>query len=245
MVATAISLVLIVQLPGHKRMNGESKEKAIKEESGYWSMLNVPAARSPAAILFMTIRVCMAMAFHIFQTIWTVSLKSRFNFGPSDHGKFTSFIGLTYAVSQGFVAKFLLSKFGGNAPRDRVRVVLASCVALGAGRYVAFHTSSIVVVYGMFAFIVTALGVVNTVLTADTSQLAPSEEIGSVFGILAAVENGAGMLGPIVGGALAYVDPIQAPLFAVVGLYAFVFGLVWWGYERLVLEKASIDKKVL
>jgi hypothetical protein len=246
MVATAISFVLIVQLPGRERIvNGDRKEKATNKESGFWNMLNVPAARSPAAMLFMTIRVCMAMAFHIFQTIWTVSLKSRFNFGPSDHGKFMSFIGLTYALSQGFVAKFLLSKLGGNAPRDRVRVVLASCVALGAGRYVAFHTSSIVVVYAMFAFIVTALGVVNTVLTADTSQLASSEEIGSVFGILAAVENGAGMLGPILGGALAYVDPIQAPLFAVVGLYAFVYGLVWWGYESLVLGKASEDKKVL
>ena len=187
-------------------------------------MLNVPAARSPAALLFMTIRVSMALAFHIFQTIWTSSLKTRFDFGPSDHGKFMSFIGLTYALSQGFVAKFLLTKFGAKTPKDRVRVVLACCVALGAGRYVAFHTTSLTVVYCMFALIVTALGVVNTVLTADTSHLASSEEIGGVFGILAAVENGAGMLGPILGGSLAYMDPIQAPLLAVVGLYVFVFG---------------------
>ena len=211
-------------------------------------MLNVPAARSPAAILFMTIRVCMAMAFHIFQTIWTVSLKSRFNFGPADHGKFMSFIGLTYALSQGFVARYILAKFGANQPRDRVRVLLVSCVALGAGRYVAFHTSSIAVVYCMFACIVTGLGVVNTVLAADTSQLASSREIVSVIGILAAVENGAGMLGPVLGGVLSYVHPIRAPLLAVVGLYAIVFGLVLWGYERLVLRKdilhGSRDKKV-
>jgi hypothetical protein len=97
------------------------KEKATREESEFWNMLNLLAAGSPAAILFLTIRVCMAMAFYIFQTIWTVSLMLRFNFVPSDHGKFVSFIGFTYSLSQGFVAKFLLSKFGGNAPRDRVR----------------------------------------------------------------------------------------------------------------------------
>ena len=249
MIATVISLLLIVQLPGHKRIEEVKNDEVAKDEkSGFLNMLNVPAARSPAAILFMTIRVCMAMAFHIFQTIWTVSLKSRFQFGPADHGKFMSFIGLTYALSQGFVAKYILAKFGANKPRDRVRVVLASCVVLGAGRYVAFHTSSIVVVYCMFACIVTGLGVVNTVLAADTSQLASSREIGSVIGILAAVENGAGMMGPVLGGALSYVDPIRAPLLAVVGLYAIVFGLVLWGYERLVLRKdilhGSRDKKV-
>jgi len=235
MIATVVSLLLIARLPQIKRIEDTTPKDKDNQQSGFWSMLNVPAARSPAAILFMTIRVCMAMAFHIFQTIWTASLKSRFDFGPADHGKFMSFIGLTYALSQGFVAKFLLKKFGAKTPKDRVRVVLACCVALGAGRYIAFHTSSIVLVYCMFAFIVTALGVVNTVLTADTSHLASSEEIGGVFGILAAVENAAGMLGPLLGGLLAYIDPIQAPLLAVVGLYVVVFGLVWWGYERLVL----------
>jgi hypothetical protein len=60
------------------------------------------------------------------------------------------------------------------------------------------------------------------------------------------VENGAGMSGLIIeGGALAYVDSIQAPLFVLVRLVIFAFGLMWSGYERLILEKASIDKIVL
>lgn len=249
MFATVISLLFIVRLPQTKRIQQESTLTSTgttktTTSSGFWSMLNVPAARTPAAILFMTIRICMATSFHIFQTIWTASLKTRFDFGPKDHGLFMSFIGLLYALSQGIVAKFLLQKFGTKTPRDRVRVVLACCVALGGGRYIAFETSSLVVVYACFAFIVTALGVVNTVLTADTSYLASSEEIGGVFGILAAVENAAGMLGPILGGLLAYIDPIQAPLLAVVGLYATVFGLVWWGYERLVLSKEHQITKV-
>lgn len=187
----------------------------------------------------MTTRVCMALAFHIFQTIWTASLKERFDFGPADHGKFMSFVGLTYAMSQGFVAKFLLRQFGSKTPASRVRVVMACCVSLGMGRCVAFHTTSLVTVYIMFAFIVTSLGVVNTVLTADTSHLASSDEIGGLFGILAAVESGAGMVGPVLGGALSYIDPIKAPLAAVVLLYAGVFSLVGWGYERFVLSQPS------
>eukprot|EP00544_Gedaniella_sp_CCMP2646_P003907 CAMPEP_0202480432 /NCGR_PEP_ID=MMETSP1361-20130828/425_1 /ASSEMBLY_ACC=CAM_ASM_000849 /TAXON_ID=210615 /ORGANISM="Staurosira complex sp., Strain CCMP2646" /LENGTH=442 /DNA_ID=CAMNT_0049107863 /DNA_START=53 /DNA_END=1381 /DNA_ORIENTATION=- len=235
-IATVLSLILVLRLPQSKPMKNDKTDEQSPSKKSFWSMLNVPAARTPAAILFMSIRVCMAMAFHIFQTIWTASLKSRFDFGPADHGKFMSFIGLTYALSQGFVAKYLLQAFGANTPKDRVRVVLACCAALGLGRYVAFETNSLVVVYAMFGLIVTALGVVNTVLTADTSRLASSEEIGGVFGILAAVENAAGMLGPILGGLLAYIHPIRAPLLAVVGLYVVVFALVWWGYERLVLK---------
>lgn len=92
-------------------------------------------------------------------------------------------------------------------------------------------------VYILFALIVTALGLVNTILTADTSYLASSDEIGSLFGILASVESGAGMVGPILGGALTYVYPIQAPLFSVIALYAVVYGLVAWGYERFVLAR--------
>jgi MFS family permease len=235
-IATVLSLILVLRLPQSKPIKNDKTDEQSPSKKSFWSMLNVPAARTPAAILFMSIRVCMAMAFHIFQTIWTASLKSRFDFGPADHGKFMSFIGLTYALSQGFVAKYLLRAFGANTPKDRVRVVLACCAALGLGRYVAFETNSLVVVYAMFGLIVTALGVVNTVLTADTSRLASSEEIGGVFGILAAVENAAGMLGPILGGLLAYIHPIRAPLLAVVGLYVVVFALVWWGYERLVLK---------
>jgi MFS family permease len=179
----------------------------------------------------------MALAYHIFSTIWTASLKERFDFGPADHGRFMSFIGLTYALSQGFFAKFLLTRPFTKTNAGRVRIVMACCVLLGAGRYIAFQTSSLLAVYVMFAGIVTSLGVVNTVLTADTSHLASSDEIGGLFGILAAVESGAGMLGPVLGGALAYVDPIQAPLMAVVALYALVFGLVAWGYERFVLRR--------
>eukprot|EP00957_Ditylum_brightwellii_P135814 10358633-Ditylum_brightwellii.AAC.1 len=103
-----------------------------------------------------------------------------------------SFIGLSYALSQGVVAKSVVS-YTGNSPSARVRIVSCCCIILGLGRYVAFQTQT--------------LGVINTILTADTSGIAPSNEMGGLYGALEAVESAAGMIGPIVGGSLAYIDP--------------------------------------
>lgn len=203
------------------------------------SFLDSSAARSPAALFLMTIRVCMALAFHIFSTIWTVSLKKRFDFGPKQHGQFMSFIGLTYALSQGVVAKSILNVIGVENNKGRVSVLLVCCVLLGVGRYIAFQTESIVAFYCMFFGIVMSLGVVNTILTADASRVAPSSEIGGLYGVLSAVESLSGMVGPVLGGALAYIDPIQAPLLSVVGCYGLVFCLIALGYEKYLLRHQS------
>ena len=203
-------------------------------------LISVKSAKSKPALFLMFIRLSMALAFHIFSTIWTVSLKRRFNFGPSDHGKFMSFIGLVYALSQGFVAKRILAPFSGSG-KGRINVILSCCVILGVGRVVAFTITDIRIVYVTFGFIVTALGVVNTVLTADTCLIAPSSEIGAVYGVLEAAQSAAGMVGPFIGGLLARVDPVVAPLSAVVGLYVVVFLFVLVGYEKLILKSKKQD----
>uniref|UniRef100_A0A7S2ELQ3 Major facilitator superfamily (MFS) profile domain-containing protein n=1 Tax=Trieres chinensis TaxID=1514140 RepID=A0A7S2ELQ3_TRICV len=244
--AILLSAILIWKLPQphHKNVvakgdrNGKDEQKTFTRV--IMSFLDVKAARSPAAVFIMSMRVCMALAFHIFHTIWTVSLKKRFDFGPSDHGKFMSFIGLTYALSQGLVAKKVVGLFGQTA-RDRVRLIQLCCLFLGAGRYFAFHTTSLASVYVMFAFVISSLGVLNTVLTADVSVIAPSGEVGGLFGVLEAVESIAGMIGPMLGGALALVDPVSAPLLAVVGFYLIVFALTTLGYERYVLSGHAGD----
>jgi len=206
------------------------------------SMIDVKSARSSPAILLIIIRICMALAFHIFNTIWTISLKKRFNFGPRDHGQFMSFVGLMYALSQGYFSKRILTPLG---HKGRIRVILLCCVTLGVGRFVAYQVDDLALVYVMFAFIVTALGVVNTILTADTCLIAPSTEIGGLFGVLEAAQSGAGMIGPLAGGALAKIHPINAPLSAVVGLYVFVFILVFVGYEKFIFSKSftKLEKK--
>ena len=230
-----ISIGLVLMLPAPAMETPNNKQK----KSGFFSSFDIPAARSPPALFLMTARMCMALAFHIFQTIWTASLKERFDFGPKDYGRFISFIGLTYALSQGFLAKWLLKFFGGHTPKGRVWLLLCCSICLGVGRFAAFQTSSLPIVYSLFAGIVTALGLVNTIFSADTSQIAPPDQIGGLFGVLAAVESAAGMAGPLLGGALSYVHPIKAPLSAVVALYIIIFLMVFFGYEHLVLNYST------
>eukprot|EP00546_Thalassionema_frauenfeldii_P014308 CAMPEP_0178914912 /NCGR_PEP_ID=MMETSP0786-20121207/11710_1 /TAXON_ID=186022 /ORGANISM="Thalassionema frauenfeldii, Strain CCMP 1798" /LENGTH=400 /DNA_ID=CAMNT_0020587915 /DNA_START=170 /DNA_END=1369 /DNA_ORIENTATION=- len=193
----------------------------------------VPAARTPAALFLMTCRVCMALAFHIFQTIWSVALRQRFEFGPKEYGFYFSFIGFAYAMSQGFVAKFLIQKFG-SSNMGRCRLLLWSSLILGGGRMIAYTTNHLAVVYGIFGLIITALGVVNTIFTADTSKIASPQELGGLFGVLSSVESLAGIAGPILGGTLTKMHPQYGPLGVVVVLYGIVFSSVYLGYERYV-----------
>ena len=224
------------------KTNGTSWISSLKQK--LMNVINVKSATSKSAILFIILRMSMALAFHIFNTIWTASLKRRFDFGPKDHGKFMSFIGLVYALSQGFIAKRILAPFG-NHHSGRVKVIMCCCVALGVGRVIAFHVEDLRIVYVMFGLIVTSLGVVNTIFTADTSLIAPSSEIGGVYGILEAAQSAAGMVGPFVGGLLTRIDPIVAPLSVVVGLYVFVFILVLGWYEKLILTNIKGEPKVV
>lgn len=203
----------------------------------------VPAAKTPPAVFIMVARIFMALSFHIFQTIWAVALRERFNFGPKDYGRYFSFIGFGFAISQGFVAKYLVKKFG-ESDRGRKQLLLMCAVMLGGGRFIAYQTNSIKVVYSVFGLIVMALGVINTIFTADTSKIANPNELGGLFGLLGSMESLAGITGPILGGLLArYVHPIWGPLYAVLSLYGGVFLMIFWGYERIVCQGKHIEKR--
>jgi len=239
MVCTVLSSVCVTFLPTPSHT---SKSSSTSKTLGIFDFVNVKAARSPGAIFVMIMRVCMSLAYHIFATVWTTSLKERFNFGPTDHGRFMSFIGLTYALSQGFVAKSLIKYFG---PSRKVRILMLCCIALGFGRCFVYFTKSLMLVYFFFGIIIIALGIVNTVLTADTSNLAPSKDIGGLYGALQSVESLAGIGGPIIGGFLATkVNPVIAPLASVVLLYSFVFVFIYWGYSIYVDPIGQAGKSV-
>jgi len=221
-----------------KASESNNNSKELKSEFTLLSMIQLQSPAARAAMILLVIRLNMALAFHIFNTIWPSSLKSRFEFGPSDHARFMSFIGVTYAFSQGFLAKRAIKLCG---PNGKVYVIMCCCAILGIGRYVAYYTTSIAVVYTSFLFIINALGILNTVITADTGSIAPSSELGGLFGILQSAESAAGMIGPFMGGVVSHYfgdfhDVISAPLMTVVGIYTFLFFFTLWGYDRLVLS---------
>ena len=233
--AAIFFLPLPASTKNHKTSNSRETQQQ-KNEFTLSKMIKLQTSKTRAAMTLLVIRFTMAIAFHVFNTIWPASLKARFNFGPSDHARFMSYIGITYAVSQGFVAKRMISALGAGG---KVYGIMLCCLLLGVGRYIAFHTESLSVVYASFLFIINALGVLNTVITADTGSIAPSNEIGSLFGLLQASESAAGMAGPFIGGMVSHYLGKDAPLVAVVAIYTFLFFFVSWGYDGLVLSAAS------
>eukprot|EP00535_Pseudo-nitzschia_heimii_P003696 CAMPEP_0197194298 /NCGR_PEP_ID=MMETSP1423-20130617/28996_1 /TAXON_ID=476441 /ORGANISM="Pseudo-nitzschia heimii, Strain UNC1101" /LENGTH=326 /DNA_ID=CAMNT_0042647705 /DNA_START=506 /DNA_END=1486 /DNA_ORIENTATION=- len=252
LLGSTICLVLLPP-PATRKSDYENGNLALENEKRTSSSISVfqfsdlipnpvPSARTPPAVFLMISRILMALAFHVFQTIWTVALRERFNFGPKDYGRYYSFIGLGFAISQGFVAKYLVKNIGAT-DRGRKQLLLICAAVLGGGRFIAYQTDSMKTVYSVFGLIVTALGIINTIFTADTSNIASPRELGGLFGILSSMESIAGITGPIIGGILAtLVHPIWGPLSFVLILYGLVFLMILFGYERIVCKRMDIDK---
>lgn len=243
LVAGASVLTLPLPLASSRQLCNEKPENCETQQSNEFTlskMIKLQTPKTRAAMTLLVVRLNMALAFHIFNTIWPASLKARFRFGPSDHARFMSFIGVTYALSQGFVAKRMINALGENG---KVLGIMICCTVLGIGRYIAFHTDNLLVVYASFLFIINALGILNTVITADTGSIAPSNEIGKLFGILQASESAAGMVGPLLGGTISHYLGKDAPLLAVVGIYTFLFFFMSWGYDGLVISVSRDERK--
>jgi len=102
-VCTLASWIVIFFLPLPNSLNPKEttdKEDNTQKKPSEFTLMNLIKLRTPkakAAMTLLIIRLNMALAFHIFNTVWPASLKARFAFGPSDHARFMSFIGITYA----------------------------------------------------------------------------------------------------------------------------------------------------
>lgn len=254
LVAAAVTVYMLpnAEYNSTATMNKSTEERKDEFQSSrrhVLSFLDVPSVRSPAALFLLSTRLLSALAFHIFQTISAVSLRERFEFGPKEYGTFFSVVGFFFAMSQGPMATALIHRFG-HTSRGRVHLLLACSLCTAVLRYTALYTRNIPLVYASFAVMVSAYGVLATIVTADTSHLVPPQEAGAFFGVLAAVESGAGMLGPLLGGLLskmgtqlqqkqesaAYTSLIYLPLMAILVLSAANLILMALGYEKLILN---------
>lgn len=221
--------------PGDKDTTTPTRPKL----SSWRSFLDGPSVRSPPAIFLLTCRSLSTLSFHIFQTIWMVALKDRFHFQSAGYGSFMSIVGLFLALSQGST-QMVLDRVSSPDPvvtrRNRVRL-LASCFAVvGMARFLAYQTDNIMAIYGLFAVMVSAMGISTTIYTADSTHIAAPNELGSFFGWQSALEQIAGIVGPLLGGALStYGHKVQAPLTATLFLNAIVVIMILTGYDSTVL----------
>lgn len=188
--------------------------------------------------LIVMVRLCMALAFHIFAPVWQVSIKKRFDFGPRDHAAFMFLIGLMYSLSQGLVAQPLI-KLAGAHPS---RMLLVCVLVLGCGRPFALWTSSVAVVYLLNVPMVIALGVMNTAIAAACTKLADKDQLGGFYGVLESTENVAGMVGPTLGGLLSKTH-VNATLAAVLACYSTAFFAILLLFDKHVTR--AIASKVM
>jgi MFS family permease len=200
-------------------------------------------------------RLLSATAYHVYQTILAPSLRERFRFTPAEYGSFFAFVGLFFALSQGVLARLCLRHLNGGGERSdlstarqhrrRSRLLVACSAAVAAGRYAGYRSRTVAGLRAAFAVMASAYGVLSAVVAADAAQVAGPGEAGSFFGLLASVESGAGMAGPLLGGALASFsrrggggggDGFDAALWAVLVLNGLGTLLIALGYERIVLR---------
>ena len=248
LVLLVVSACFVVFLPfvdKSKQLDKETKASPdkLRKPSSFLSFLDVPSARSPAAIFILAFRLLNSLAFHIYGVIGPVSLRRRFNFGPKEYGVFFFMIGLFFALSQGFAGS-VVRKLGGDTSKGRSRLLVVCIVALALCRYMAFHSLNLTVVYSFYAVIFTAIGTTGTIISADSSHIAAPGEVGSFFGIATAVESGAGMVGPLIASALASsFHPTMAPLYMSVLLNIFAALLSAFAYEKCVYRQIEQRKK--
>lgn len=250
---TALSAVLLLFLPTPKSLPpspssnalsklDEENEKDAKKE-GMWRPLlssfrrllrqffHLPVVQTPGARLLLFMRLMMALAFSVFMTVWTVSLKSRFDFGPKEHAYFMGWVGLCYAASQGFLARLFIRLCGEDST-----ILLLICISgLGLGRVGAMLTSSLVVVYIIMAVVIICLGIMNTAIASACSRLAGADQVGGLYGVMESVENLAGLVGPALGGVLFKINK-TLPIVSVVFIYLCVFVAVWKFYRSTIIE---------
>mmetsp|Transcript_20403 Transcript_20403/g.40476 ORF Transcript_20403/g.40476 Transcript_20403/m.40476 type:complete len:572 (+) Transcript_20403:71-1786(+) len=203
----------------------------------FLSFLQTGVCATGAGRILLTLRFGLALAFHVFNTSFQASLRSRFDFTPKLYSTYLAFAGFTYAMSQAVVSKPVMAKF----EKDPRPLLVGCLVLLSGGRALA---ATALTLQGMFAgtfFVILSLGVVNVAVAAAVSQVASSEEVGGLFGVVEAMESVSGIIGPALGGAVAKWGEsygwAQAPLVAVLGMYSLVACLVALGWEGTVMAR--------
>ena len=149
---------------------------------------------------------------------------------------FMSWIGVCYAVSQGFIAQQLIKLTG----QDPTKIIISCIIFLGLGRVFALYTMSIYIVYLIMAFVIIALGIMNTSMSSACTRLATTDQIGGLFGLMESCESIAGLIGPGLGGLLFTLHP-TLPIISVVGIYSLVLIAVTLYFKKTIIDHQPIS----
>jgi DHA1 family tetracycline resistance protein-like MFS transporter len=152
-------------------------------------------ARHPIVLGLTGTMICAFMAQMILQTVWILSNKARFGWGPQQGGISLGVVGVASALVQGLLIRVVTPRFG-------ERRVLAGALAMSAAGFVGFGlvTSGWMIYAVTFPF---ALGGLAgpAAQSLMTRAVGPSEQ-GELQGSLTSLSSVTAIVGPLLGGSL-------------------------------------------
>jgi MFS transporter, DHA1 family, tetracycline resistance protein len=204
---------------------------------GIESLLRLFSVQSAGTRLLLLMRVCMGLAFTVYHGLFMASLHTRFSFSPMQYALLMAWIGLSYALAQGVVAKWLIKVF-----RNDTKLLLCCFLVAGVFRFVQIDTASVPVLYISMFLVIGSVGVMHTLLATACSMIADSSSVGGLYGGMEAAEKLAGLVGPALGGFLHSVHPLW-PVVLDIALFTALFVSVRLCYQKLVVSAFAVHNR--
>jgi len=152
------------------------------------------ALRRPLVGPLLNARFWFALAFALFQSVFSLYALYRFNLSARDTGFVLAYVGLLSVITQGGLIRPLTARFS-----DR-QLLLGATVGMAVGLLGWAVAPSVGVLLGVLAPIAISGGIFNTVINSAISKAVPPVEVGGTLGIAAALESLTRVISPLVGG---------------------------------------------
>lgn len=152
------------------------------------------ALRRPLVGPLLNARFWFALAFALFQSVFSLYALYRFNLSARDTGFVLAYVGLLSVITQGGLIRPLTARFS-----DR-QLLLVATVGMAVGLLGWAVAPSVGVLLGVLAPIAISGGIFNTVINSAISKAVPPVEVGGTLGIAAALESLTRVISPSAGG---------------------------------------------
>jgi len=175
----------------------------------------ISTLRRPLVGPLLHTRFFYALAFSLFQSVFTLYALYRFDLDSQNTGYILAYVGLLSVITQGVLIRPLTARFS-----ERV-LLLASVIIMAAGMTGWALVPSIPLLLVVLAPVAVAGGVFNTVINSAISKTVMPAELGGTLGLAASLEALTRVISPSLGGVLLEKTSTAAP-----GLFGAVI-LLW------------------
>jgi len=175
----------------------------------------ISTLRRPLVGPLLHTRFFYALAFSLFQSVFTLYALYRFDLDSQNTGYILAYVGLLSVITQGVLIRPLTARFS-----ERV-LLLASVIIMAAGMTGWALVPSIPLLLVVLAPVAVAGGVFNTVINSAISKTVMPAEVGGTLGLAASLEALTRVISPSLGGVLLEKISTAAP-----GLFGAVI-LLW------------------